>query len=135
MPWSSKFTARVLVANGNIPNRFDFSKHEMVNMFNDTSATYKTLKDLARLASYIRKHKFREAHFEQIYVEEDGDIELIPRVGGQVIILGKIENMEEKILKPEIALRGRPSQQGLEQIFNNKFKIQKPGSMYKKIKP
>lgn len=96
MPWSSRFTARVLVANGNIPNRFDFSHHEMVNLFTDTSATFKTLGDLARLAHYISGHSFWEAHFEQAFVEEDGDIELIPRVGGHVIILGNIDDMEEK---------------------------------------
>jgi cell division protein FtsQ len=96
MPWSSHFTARVLVANGNIANRFDFSNIREANILNDTLAAYHTLKDLYLLASFINDDKFWKAHFEQIFVEEDGDFDLIPRVGGHLIIFGKMENMEEK---------------------------------------
>jgi cell division protein FtsQ len=96
MPWSTHFTARVLVANGNIGNRFDFSSAREANILNDSIAAYHTLKDLFLLASYINDDKFWRAHFEQVFVEENGDFELIPRIGGHLIIFGKMENMEEK---------------------------------------
>ena len=96
MPWSTHFTARVIVANGNIGNRFDFSRAREANILNDTIAAYHTLKDLFLIASYINDNKFWRAHFEQIFVEEDGDFDLIPRVGGHLIIFGKMENISEK---------------------------------------
>ena len=96
MPWSGRFTARVLVANGNIGNRFDFSRARETNILNDTITAYHTLKDLFLLASYINDYKFWRSCFEQIFVEENGDFELIPRVGGHLVIFGKMENMEEK---------------------------------------
>jgi len=96
MPWSNHFTARVLVANGNIGNRFDFSRYREMNILNDSISSFRALKDLYSLAIYIRENKFWKAYFEQIYVEENGDFELIPRVGGHLIIFGNTEEMDDK---------------------------------------
>jgi cell division protein FtsQ len=126
MPWSNHFTARVLVANGNIGNRFDFSRYREANILNDTITSYHTLKDLFLLASYIQDNKFWRAHFEEIYVEENGDFELIPRVGGHLIIFGKIENMEEKLSNlQQLYTLGLPNEGWNKySIINLKFKNQ-----------
>lgn len=50
-----------------------------------------------KFALYLQNHKFWDAQIEQIYVRRDSIIELIPRVGSQVIILGRIDNFEEKL--------------------------------------
>ena len=47
--------------------------------------------------NYIATNEFWDAQIEQIYVREDQKIELIPRVGDAVIILGKLDNYAEKL--------------------------------------
>ncbi len=126
MPWSNHFTARVLVANGNIGNRFDFSKYRGINILNDSISSYHILKDLYELAVFIQDNKFWRAYFEQVYVEDDGNFELIPRVGGHLIIFGKTENMEEKFsnLKQLYAL-GLPNEGWNKySVINLKFRNQ-----------
>jgi cell division protein FtsQ len=126
MPWSNHFTARVLVANGNIINRFDFSRYREVNILNDTISSYHLLKDLYSIASYIHDDKFWKAHFEQVYVDENGDFELIPRVGGHLIIFGKTENMEEKFSNlQQLYTFGMPSEGWNKySVINLKFRNQ-----------
>ena len=40
---------------------------------------------------------FWDAQIEQIYVTENNEIELIPRIGDNLILLGKIDNFEQKL--------------------------------------
>ena len=47
--------------------------------------------------NYIASNEFWDAQIEQIYVREDQRIELIPRVGDAIIVLGEIDNYTEKL--------------------------------------
>lgn len=47
--------------------------------------------------SYLEENPFWNAQIEQIYICEDLNIELIPRVGDAVIMLGKLENYKVKL--------------------------------------
>lgn len=76
VPVSKRFSARVLVANGNIP-------------------ADKT--DLVRVAGLIDSDPFWKAQMEQIYIRRNNDYVLVPRVGDQLILLGKPEKVEEKL--------------------------------------
>ncbi len=88
MPVSSNFTANVLVANGNIT--------ELFNNRIDTLHT-QLAKDLYRTALYIKRDTLWDAQIEQIVVDKKNDIELIPRVGNQRIILGNADSLEIKM--------------------------------------
>ena len=57
------------------------------------------LKDLYQLASYITNDSFLKAQIVQIYVKENGDLELVPRVGNQEILFGKATNIKERFDK------------------------------------
>jgi cell division protein FtsQ len=48
------------------------------------------------MASYITRDKFLKAQIEQVFVEPNGEFELIPRVGNHIIIFGGPDNMEDK---------------------------------------
>ncbi len=96
MPLSDKFTSRVLVANGSIKTSFAMG-YEMNVM--DLKQENQRLKDLYQLSSFINNDSFLKAQIVQIYVKENGDIELIPRVGNQEILFGKAENIREKFDK------------------------------------
>ena len=96
MPLSDKFTSRVLVANGEIKTSFSMG-YEMNVM--DLKQEDQRLKDLYQLASYITNDSFLKAQIVQIYVKENGDLELVPRVGNQEILFGKATNIKERFDK------------------------------------
>lgn len=92
MPMSKHFSARVLVATGNIPPHVpdfqDRKKH--------------VLKDLFYIKDLILEDDFLNALVEQIYVSNRNQYILIPKVGRQKIILGKIDDIEDKLKRLKI---------------------------------
>lgn len=86
IPLSPHFTARTLVANGDIqphtPGFLESGNHEF--------------KDLFLLAQNILADRFWRAMVEQIYVNQKGEFVLIPKVGDQTIIFGKYKDVEDK---------------------------------------
>ena len=48
------------------------------------------------LSTFIRDDKFWNSQIEQMYVNKQYEFELIPRVGSQVIELGRADNLQEK---------------------------------------
>jgi cell division protein FtsQ len=63
----------------------------------DTSIKNTILKDIYQLVSYINDDDFWSAQIDQIYVDNDDEIDLIPRVGNQRVHLGTIENFRGKL--------------------------------------
>ena len=87
IPLSSNFTARVLVANGFIDELFA----------NKVDSLHTKLgKDLYLTADFIRKDSLWDAQVAQIYVNKDREIELIPRVGNQRILIGNADSLQVK---------------------------------------
>jgi cell division protein FtsQ len=95
MPPSEKFTARVPVANGYI---FDRLIENRVRNFsgNDSNVVKTKVEQLFNIIQYTGKSTFWTNETEQLYVNANGDIELIPRVGDHTILLGSDENLEDK---------------------------------------
>lgn len=86
MPLSDLFAAKVLIATGNLaPYQEDFLTKKR-----------NTLKDVFLLAEVIRADDFLNALIEQIHVSNKGDMTLIPKLGNQKIIFGKLDNVENK---------------------------------------
>jgi cell division protein FtsQ len=83
MPPSSKFTARVVVATGNVENA---DSSEVKN-------------DLLGLCRFIAHDEFWKAQFEQIYVTETREFDLVPKLGNHIIRLGKAQDLEAKFNK------------------------------------
>jgi len=77
-----------LVANGTIMENFSGRI--------DTLHTQLAV-DLYKTAEFIKKDSLWDAQIEQIFVNEQKDIELIPRVGNQRIILGNADSLEVKM--------------------------------------
>jgi len=88
MPVSPNFTANVLVATGNILEGF--------NGRVDTLMTANA-KDLYKAALFIKQDTLWDAQVEQLYVNDKSDIEMVPRVGNQRIILGTAKDIEVKM--------------------------------------
>jgi cell division protein FtsQ len=87
IPLSSNFTARVLVANGYIDELFA----NRVDTLHTPLAA-----ELFKTADYIRKDSLWDAQISEIYVNKDREIELIPRVGNNRILLGDADSLDAK---------------------------------------
>ncbi len=116
MPLSKHFTARVLVATGNIPP-FDVQflqkkKH--------------TLKDIFELTKTILADDFLEPLVEQVYVNNSNEYELSPIIGDQKILLGNMDNLDDKIFYLKTFYKEAIPYKGWQKykIINLKFKGQ-----------
>ncbi len=87
MPISSNFTAHVLVANGFILEPFSNKV--------DTLRT-KLARDLFKTALYVEGDTLWREQIEQLYVNQQSDIEMVPRVGNHKIILGSADSLQTK---------------------------------------
>lgn len=101
MPMSDKYTARVPVANGNICHREaeryvrTYSEKELA----DSSKTIPVVAQVFAVAKFIHDDPFWSSQIEQMYVNGDGDIELIPRVGDHTVLFGDATELREKFAK------------------------------------
>lgn len=80
MPVSSTFTAYVPIVTG-------FVTKDMA------------LAELSDFALFLRGNSFWNSQIEQIHVEKNGEVTLVPRVGNQLVDMGTLENYEEKLDK------------------------------------
>ena len=79
MPLSMEFTKRVLVASGDVTALGD--------------------KALFIIGKYIHEDAYLKAQIVQIFVDDNNDIVLIPRVGKHQIIFGDVHGMDRKFEK------------------------------------
>jgi cell division protein FtsQ len=63
----------------------------------DTTVKNSILKDIYPLVNYIKDDKFWSAQIDQIFVDGNDEIDLIPRTGNQVVHLGSAYNYQGKL--------------------------------------
>ncbi len=63
----------------------------------DTSIRNTILKDIYHLVNYIRDDSFWSAQIDQIFVDNDDEIDIVPRVGNHLVHLGSAENYAGKL--------------------------------------
>ncbi|MCB0565637.1 MAG: cell division protein FtsQ [Phaeodactylibacter sp.] len=87
MPLSKHFTAKVIVATGNLPPH----EPEFLNRKRNT------LKDAFLLTKMILEDEFLNALVEQIHLSNRGEITLVPKVGNHKIIFGTFGPAAKKL--------------------------------------
>jgi len=92
MPAGKGSPARVLIANGYIYPPLE-------NLVDTNIFHYRILKDVFEIANFIHQDKFLNAQIEQIFVTQNNEFELIPKLGNHVIEFGEINKMGEKFKK------------------------------------
>jgi cell division protein FtsQ len=101
MPLSRKYSSRTPIVNGYINS--DFSKYIGASIFElpDSLNTPDVLvmADLFKIVQTCRADKFWKAQFNQFYVSEEGEIEMIPRVGDHIILVGNSSSIDQKLNK------------------------------------
>jgi len=116
MKLSDHFTARVLVATGDIPPYDpEFPTAENNNLRYVFELTQKILKD-----------EFLENLIGQIYVSRQNELQMVPIVGEQRIILGNTEDLDDKIFRLKTFYQEAMSRMGWNKYktINLKFKNQ-----------
>ena len=88
-PW------RILIASGNITDKYVSLDHseQPLSSFSDSSE----LRQIFPVAWFISRDNFLTSFIDQIYVNNKGELELVPKIGSQVIILGNAEDAGEKL--------------------------------------
>ena len=101
LPLSQQYTAHVIVANGNIP-AIDF-RNKKINVLDaenyGTKKALLKLKDIYLFSKFILVDELWKAQFVQLYLNNENEYELIPRVGAHIILLGDMENFNYKLKK------------------------------------
>ncbi|MCB2197285.1 MAG: hypothetical protein KQH79_15605 [Bacteroidetes bacterium] len=99
MPLSSKYSSHVLVANGNIVEHYEVNRTRELycdQLEQEQWDKNHLMCDLYTLSKFIYEDEFWKAQVEQIYVNNEWEFELIPRVGAHIITFGTIENYQKK---------------------------------------
>ncbi len=99
MPTCENYTARVPVASGFITeNQHRMQRYDLAEM-SDSLKDRSILDELFQLATFIRNDEFWKAQIQQIHVQANGELTLVPTVGDHHILLGRIDKMEQKFNK------------------------------------
>jgi cell division protein FtsQ len=110
-PTLETFTCRVPVATGFITDRFhtrNINVSEVIS--NDSLKQVSATDDIFTYMNLIRRDKLLLALTEQLYVNIDGEIELIPKAGPSSVLLGNAEMAENKLARLKVFYRkGLPS--------------------------
>jgi len=101
MPLSSKYSSHILVANGNIIEHYEVNRTRKIYCENTDDHTdnwekNRIMCDLYELSKFIYEDDFWRAQIEQIYVNNEYEFELIPRVGAHIIYIGNIDDYQKK---------------------------------------
>lgn len=101
MPLNQNYSARVIVANGEIFEPYDRRSMYTVEQISK-SETFKQLSvldDILAVTRYIQSDSLLSALIHQIYVNKEQELELFPMVGCQKIVFGNAEALVEKFNK------------------------------------
>lgn len=102
-------TIRVPVASGNIE---DYNPNFIA------SKKQSNLKDVYQLAKFIHEDEFLAALIEQIDVQDNGEVIMVPKVGRQKLDFGHVENVKERFEKLKVLYKG-----GMEQVGWRKYDV------------
>ena len=92
-PLIENYSSYVPVVTGNVP--FELLQDESPQSKDSTSILGRILD----LGIYLEKHPFWNAQIEEIFFNDEGEVELIARAGNQRIIFGDLDNIAEKFDK------------------------------------
>lgn len=125
-PRSDKYSANVIVASGAIVDRLSGKSIANALPFPKDTLQLPLMVQLNEFAWYLKKHTFWDAQFEQVYINDKHEMELIPRVGNQAIIIGNTSDLEKKMNKLMVFYREGLTRKGWDKydVINLKYKDQ-----------
>jgi cell division protein FtsQ len=101
MPLNENYSARVLVASGELMEPYDGRYQFTVEQIgkNKLFSEVSLLDDVLEVAKRINSDSLLTAMIHQVYVNADKEIELFPAIGNHKIIFGEAKDVAEKFNK------------------------------------
>lgn len=93
VPVTLKYVPHVMVANGNIVEGYKQPLEKIES---------KLVQDLMTVVDHVRGDELWENQIVQIYVNEQRDIELVPRVGKEILVIGSADSLAYKLRRLEL---------------------------------
>jgi cell division protein FtsQ len=100
LPLSSRYTAQTILVTGHV----DVPDGEQLSEDQGN--------DVLQFSLYLAEHPLWSAQIVQVYVNQSGEYELIPRVGGHLILFGDLDQWERKLRNLELLYRQGLSKYG-----------------------
>lgn len=97
MPVSPKHPVRLPVASGEIETHYIYRPGRQMNIHQLEEGS--VIRQIYQVATLMEKNEFIQALVGQVYVNEESEIEFIPKIGRQVILFGTSEKAAEKMEK------------------------------------
>lgn len=96
-PVNSNYTPHVMVVSGYL----DFKPLDDNSFYQLSDSLYsKTqLKNVYIIVNELNKDRFLNALVDQVYLNSKGDFEFLPKLSGSTVVVGDVENLEEKFKK------------------------------------
>ncbi len=106
LPVSRNYSARVMVATGNIQQGYSQTVDLLSPADPETiTKSEQQLRDLFQLSRIIHNDPFWKSLIDQMYITNNGQFELTPMNGAHTIEFGGLEEAEEKFQKLELFYR------------------------------
>lgn len=128
MPVSDRYTPPALVASGFI---FDtYAEMKVGYNFAESDTTFmqipRSIDQVYVLASFIAADTFWSANAEQIFINDKQELELVPRFGNHIILIGDTTNLEDKFKRLMVFYQDGLSKTGWNNynLINLKYKGQ-----------
>jgi cell division protein FtsQ len=103
IPAVTGYAPYLLLVNGEIDGAY--GKQQNVLESGTAASGESIMKDIIAMASYIAGDPFWNAQIVQVYVNREGEFELVPRVGAQIILFGDGSQIRQKFFKLETLYR------------------------------
>jgi cell division protein FtsQ len=137
MPVSATYSSPVVVASGFIFDDYAESSLRYAVPSATDSTARPVLVQLYEISGFLKSHPFWDAQIEQVYVNSEGELELIPRVGNHTILIGNTDQLEEKMARLFVFYQEGINKAGWENYsrINLKFRNQVIGTRSARYKP
>ncbi|MDQ3108591.1 MAG: hypothetical protein M3R17_01735 [Bacteroidota bacterium] len=101
MPWSEEYTSPVLFINGYFAESYGAMYQKSFDSWSADTAAHSPmlLDDIWQISKRIEADTFLRAQIVQVYITQDRQFQLVPRVGDHLINLGDISYLDEKLKK------------------------------------
>ncbi|HEX7414240.1 MAG TPA: hypothetical protein VF411_09360 [Bacteroidia bacterium] len=104
MPLADHYTARVLVVNGFIPEKYSQFYNFSIQQIEKDSAfkAITVIDDIYEVTNYIKNDSLLNRLITQAYINKEREIELYPAIGNQKIVFGDGNDIANKFEKLKI---------------------------------
>ncbi len=101
MPICDYFSADVMVLSGHLRSSCFYASDSVDNYMVNNDKNSLNIDDICAFVNYLQSDELWRNQITQIYVNAANELELVPRVGNHIILLGGLDDYENKMNKLE----------------------------------